>query len=278
MLNIPKKMTVANLVRHITEKTGPSNYYEEKSNPESPISGYTVVSGRWLGAFAGLVLNKPGTSLRLQKHGLTVAARVCLDPARVGAATQRRCWPDRHLTEFPIQLLEQLSGIEAETVGDKFKGLLVSEVTQASRQFGDLGHLRSIDQNRDHTNATRERRLNLQPHEVLGVVQAPLPAFAGDRQPPCPNHRQKHRAGPNRGHDHLNEVVPQLDRIDISENLALAEVVNQPVKQPSGRVGSIFPPVADKDPAVSQRSSCGHHCCLTRQCRIWGRSGDTRLS
>jgi hypothetical protein len=39
MLNIPKSVTVADLVRHITEKTGPSGYYEKKPNPESPVSG-----------------------------------------------------------------------------------------------------------------------------------------------------------------------------------------------------------------------------------------------
>jgi hypothetical protein len=109
----------------------------------------------------------------------------------------------------------------------------------------------------------RERYLDLQPHEIRGVIEAPLPTFADDRQPPRTNHRQEHRARPDRGCDLLNEIVAQRNRIDIPEDMVVTVVVNEPVKQPSGRVGRIFPPVADEDPGGRARSRFGHYFRLT---------------
>jgi hypothetical protein len=84
-----EKWTVAKLVRHLREKTDRSAYDEQEPEPESPISGYIAVSGRWPSAYVGLALDNHGGSLRLRSCGFiadTVRLRVC--PPIAGAAAQ----------------------------------------------------------------------------------------------------------------------------------------------------------------------------------------------
>src|SRR6266542_441142 len=100
--------------------------------------------------------------------------------------------------------------------------------------------------------------LDLQPHEVIGVIETTPPMLVGDRQPLIADQRQQHVAGPDCSGDHLDEVVAQLDRVDVLEDLAAAEAVSEPVEQPAGRVGGLLPPVADEDPAWSCRRGCSH--------------------
>jgi hypothetical protein len=57
-------------------------------------------------------------------------------------------------------------------------------------------------------------------------------------------HRQQHVARPDRGGHRLHEAVAQMDRVNDLEDLALAEMLRQPVEQPASRIGGLFPPVA----------------------------------
>ncbi len=54
-------------------------------------------------------------------------------------------------------------------------------------------------------------RLDLQSHEIVGVIKAPPPVLVGDREPPIADERQQHVTGPNRRDNHLDEVVAQLE-------------------------------------------------------------------
>src|SRR5215207_3326618 len=85
-------------------------------------------------------------------------------------------------------------------------------------------------------------------------VDAPPPILVGDREPLITDQRQQNVAGPDRPGDHLDEVVAQLDRVDVFEDLSVAEVLCKSIEQPAGRVGGLVPPVADED---SSRWSCG---------------------
>jgi hypothetical protein len=52
----------------------------------------------------------------------------------------------------------------------------------------------------------------------------------------------------DRGSDHLHKVIAELDRVDVLEDLAPAEPVDEPVEQPARRVGGLLAPVADEHP------------------------------
>ena len=190
------------------------------------------MSGRWLSAFVWLVLDGPVPSGELRRPAPIAAVLVRWYAPGVGAAAQRATpcprstWPHRYPAESAIQFLKQASGIGAEAVRAKLKGLPVGQLRQASGQFGDVGHSRPVNQNRDHADTMRERHLDLQPHEIRGVIEAPLPTFADGRQPPRTNHCQEHLARPDRGRDLLNEIVAQRNRIDIPEDMVVTEVVD----------------------------------------------------
>jgi hypothetical protein len=51
------------------------------------------------------------------------------------------------------------------------------------RQLISARHPRPVNQDRDHPDIARQGRLDLQPHEVVGIVEATLPVLIGDRQP-----------------------------------------------------------------------------------------------
>jgi hypothetical protein len=61
-----------------------------------------------------------------------------------------------------------------------------------------------------------------------------------------PDQREKHVTGGDRGRDHVGEVVPELNRVDVPDDLLPAEVPGQPVGQPAGLVRRIGTPVADE--------------------------------
>ena len=91
-----------------------------------------------------------------------------------------------------------------------------------------------------------------------GVVEATAAVRIGDGQPVLADQRQQHVAGPDRAGDHLNEVVAQLDRVDVLEDLPAAVVVGEPVVEPAGLLGGLIAPVADEDPTRLGWRGCSH--------------------
>ena len=68
-----------------------------------------------------------------------------------------------------------------------------------------------VDQDRDDADLTCQGGLDLQPDEIVGVIEAAPPIRVGDPQPLITDQRQQHVAISDRTGDHLDEVVAQLD-------------------------------------------------------------------
>jgi hypothetical protein len=153
-----------------------------------------------------------------------------------------------HLGQGQVQHLEQPAGIKLKAGRAELQGLPAHQLDQAVRQLIGTRHPRPIHQDRDHPNLARQSRLDLQPNKIIGVVKATPPMRIGDRQPLVTDERHQHITGADRSGDHLDEVITQLDRVDVLEDLPAAEAVCQPVVQPAGRVSGLLAPVADEDP------------------------------
>ena len=108
--------------------------------------------------------------------------------------------------------------------------------------------------------------LDLDANEILGVVEPAAPVLVGDRQPLVAYERQQDVGIADRFADHLDEVVAQLDRVDVLENLLVAEALGEPVEQPAGRVRGVLPPVADEDATLNVRGGLGHAHLLQAGC------------
>jgi hypothetical protein len=115
-----------------------------------------------------------------------------------------------------------------------------------------MRHLGPLDQDRDEADVAVQRRLDLEPHEILGIIEAPPPVLVGDREPLPADQCEEHVTASHRIGDHLDEVVARLDGVDVLEDLCSAEVPGEPFDQPAGRHGVRVVPVADEDPARSR--------------------------
>ena len=57
------------------------------------------------------------------------------------------------------------------------------ERLQAGRQISGPGHAGPVHQDRDNPDTASQRGLNLHPHEVIGVVEAPPPVLISGAKP-----------------------------------------------------------------------------------------------
>ena len=69
----------------------------------------------------------------------------------------------------------------------------------------------------------------------------------GDGEPLITDQRKQHVAGTDGPANHLDEIVAQLDRVDVLEDLSGAKVLCEAIEQPAGGVCGFVPPVADED-------------------------------
>jgi hypothetical protein len=162
------------------------------------------------------------------------------------------------LGEGLVQHLEKPASIKVEAGGAQFKRVPVHQLGETGRQLPSLRHLRATNQDRDDEHVALQGRLDLQAHEVVGVVQPPLALLIGDRHPLGTDQCKQHVTGGNGLGDDLGEVGTRRNVVDISKDLVAAEVRSQAVMQPSGREVSLFPSVAQEDPTRSCRGGSSH--------------------
>src|SRR5262249_22733554 len=119
-----------------------------------------------------------------------------------------RRWP---LREGAVQHLRQALDVELEAAGVQLKGLPTHQPSQPRWQLVGSGKSRPLNQDWDDTDVTLQGCLDLQPHEVFGVVEASPPLVVGGREPPVSDERQENSTGPDRSIDHLDKVVSEPD-------------------------------------------------------------------
>ena len=106
-----------------------------------------------------------------------------------------------------VEHLVEPADVELEPAGAQFQGVAADQFGQAGRELVGARHPGPLHQDGDDPHVVGQRRLDLQAHEVLGVVQPGPAPLVGDGEPPVPDQRQQHVAGADRGGDHLDEVI-----------------------------------------------------------------------
>jgi hypothetical protein len=154
-----------------------------------------------------------------------------------------------NLGEGPVQLLEQPAGIEVEAAGAQFESLAACQLGKAVRQFVGARHRGPFDEDRDDADMARQGGLDLEAHEVIGVVEAGPALLIGDREPLITDQRKEHVTGPDRGVDRLDPVVAECDRVDVLEDLVASVPIFEAVEEPAGCVGGLLAPITDEDSA-----------------------------
>ena len=116
-----------------------------------------------------------------------------------------------HLGKGLVEYLEQPASVKIEPVWAEFEGLTADQPGQACRNLLGAGHPRPINQDWDDADVACQGGLDLQPYEVVGVIEAAPPIRIGDCQPLITNQGQQHITISDRTGDHLDEVVAQFD-------------------------------------------------------------------
>ena len=80
-----------------------------------------------------------------------------------------------HLGKGLVEHLEQPAGVKVEPGRAEFESLTADQPGQAGRQLSGTRHPRPINQDRDDADVARQRGLDLQANEVIGVIEAAPP-------------------------------------------------------------------------------------------------------
>src|SRR5215218_9167989 len=197
-----------------------------------------IRQARHEGDNAGLALmgGEPGKPTRLERHRP-------LRQAPQKALLTWRCGGDDRL-----EVVGSSNRIPALARGSQGRPRAQDRLNRR-QQLLATRHDRALDQDRDHPDVALQRRRDLQADEVVGVIQPPPPVLVGGAEPARADHRQQHLTATHRLGDDLGEVNPQRDRVDIHEDLVVAEAGREPVVQAAGQAAGLLPPVADEHPA-----------------------------
>jgi hypothetical protein len=121
------------------------------------------------------------------------------------------------------------------------------ERLQVRRQRVGRRHRRPLHQHGDDADAAREGAGDLDPGEVVRVLEAPAAVRTPAAQPLSPDHRDEDIAGADLPVDGLHEVDSGLEARDVHEDRALPESRPQPVEQTARVACRVLPSIADED-------------------------------
>ena len=153
----------------------------------------------------------------------------------------------------------QTVGVAVEAARAELERLAAHEPRKAVGQLVRPRHPCAIHEDRDDAHIARQRRFDFQADEVVGVVEPPPAALVGDRQPLVADQGQQHITRSDSRGDRRHEVVAQGDRVDVLEDLRVAEPLVEPVVQPARRIGGLFSSVTDEHPARRGRRALLAH-------------------
>jgi hypothetical protein len=118
----------------------------------------------------------------------------------------------------------------------------------AWRRESGLGrHDRPAHQHRNHAHAALERGRDLEPHEIVRIVEAALAGRILRIEPPRPDQREQHRTGTDRLADRVDEVRTGFDGFDVTPDLIAREGLLQVVGETTRMPTAVVTPIAQED-------------------------------
>jgi len=127
-------------------------------------------------------------------------------------------------------------------------GLASGELVERLGEFVGHGHGCVVDEHGNHRVAAFQRSLDLQHHEVMGILElAPLTGAVLHVDPLRADDRDEHAALPDSLGDRADEVRAGLDRLDVEEDAVAPEPADEAIGDATGDV-PVLSPVAQEDP------------------------------
>ncbi len=144
----------------------------------------------------------------------------------------------------------QVFGVGVETGVGNLDGLPLRQGLQPVRQFLGTRHARAVHENRNDANVAFKRRLDLDAHEILGIVDASSLLVVADSQPLPADHRHQRIAGADALRQDTYEIEARLDIVDIEEDMIAVHPIDDAIIDETSVTRRVLTPVADEDPAV----------------------------
>jgi hypothetical protein len=111
--------------------------------------------------------------------------------------------------------------------------LPIGKSTQRLGEISGPGHVGIVDEDGDDRNVTMKRVLDLRTKDIALIVETPA-SVVGRVEPMRSDERDQGIAVRHLGLDHLSPVAAETDRVDVLEDVLLAESLAQPLVDPPG--------------------------------------------
>jgi hypothetical protein len=124
---------------------------------------------------------------------------------------------------------------------------------QYGRQHIGRRHPRVFDEHRHDRNTAFERRRNLRSHEIVGLIETPVPAVGG--QPVVADDRDERVTRANGRFNRVDEVLARIDGAQIHEDVVAPEVSLEGIVQTPGVPRAVGASVTDENPHLGTNAS-----------------------
>ena len=161
---------------------------------------------------------------------------------------RRRPWERSaaFLLSDSVERLQKRLEVAAETLVRQFDGISFRQVDQIGRKLISLWHCRTSDEGRNDADVAIQCVSDLNPDEVLRIVQA-SPANIGGLQPVRTNESDEHIALADGAVDFLVEIHSGLNGVDIHEYAVTSKSLHQGIGKAACICRCVLAPVADED-------------------------------
>lgn len=152
--------------------------------------------------------------------------------------------PSDHLFDPGDQLLR----VEVPAMVAELDRLSTGQWTERLRKVVQVGHDRAFDQDGQHEHLAAQRRLDLEPNEVPGIVE-PAPALIVARvEPLAPDHDDEDLARVDGASEGFDEILAAFQNVDVAKDACGSKVIAQPIEDAAGVPRGVLTSIADENP------------------------------
>ena len=154
-----------------------------------------------------------------------------------------------------LQCAGQMRHVIAKPFIPEHHGVEPGQTIDAVGQAFSRRHFGIADQDRNHPLVLLQGGFDLDPHVILGMVDATAAAVVACVDPVRADHREQDRALGHPILDYFDKVLARLDAVDVEEQTVGIESLVQRVKQSSRTAGIVASPIADENLPWHERYS-----------------------
>ena len=121
-------------------------------------------------------------------------------------------------------------------------------------QLNSSGNFSALQQNGDHGDVALEGGRDLDPHKIVGTIEASSSTFVTRIQPLVPDHREQHAAFGHLLMQGVDEIGPERNPVNVHKQEIAAKLASQPIVDASRVARAVVAAIANEDLCRHRRS------------------------